>query len=62
MYMYTLRTECSKKSDIVFVVDNSGSIRDNNPKNRSWDNWQLIREFIVTAVRGFNISYERTRV
>jgi len=58
----TLCAGCSKKSDIVFVVDNSGSIRDNNPTNGSWDNWQLIREFVITAVRGFNISYDRTRV
>ena len=54
--------DCSRRSDVVFVVDNSGSIRDNNPRNGSWDNWQLIREFVVTVVRSFNVSYDLTRV
>ena len=32
--------------DLCVVVDSSGSIRDNNPPDRSYDNWQLILEFL----------------
>lgn len=53
---------CSKKSDIVFVVDQSGSIVDNNPRNGSWDNWALIKQFIIAIVRNSNVSYDGTHV
>jgi hypothetical protein len=53
---------CEEKSDLVFVVDNSESITNNNPTNGSWDNWNLIREFIVDIVESFNISPTETKV
>lgn len=45
--------EC--RLDIVIVVDCSGSIRDNNPPNGP-DNWDLIVDFVVSIIRGLEIS------
>ena len=38
------------KQDIVIIVDNSGSIRDNNPKDGSHDNWKLVLNFVTGTV------------
>ena len=43
-------------ADIVFVVDSSGSIRDANPRDRSYDNWQLMLRFISDFVDALDIS------
>lgn len=32
--------------DLCVVIDSSGSIRDNNPPDRSYDNWELICQFV----------------
>ena len=32
--------------DLCIVVDSSGSIRDNNPSDGSYDNWKLTLEFV----------------
>lgn len=53
---------CSKKSDIVFIVDQSGSIVDRNPKNGSWDNWVLVKQFIVKLIQATNVSYDGTHI
>ncbi len=34
----------------MFVIDSSGSIRDNNPKNGSYDNWNLTLNFVSDFV------------
>ena len=36
--------------DICFLVDNSGSIRDRNPPDRSYDNWDLQLQFIIDII------------
>ena len=46
----------------MFVVDHSGSIQDNNPANRSWDNWQLMKDFMIAIVRQSNVSFDGTHV
>ena len=47
-------------ADIAFVIDNSGSIRDNNvPGN---DNWQLIIDFVKSIIELFTISPDVTRI
>lgn|SRR6218665_590342 len=53
---------CGKRSDIVFVVDQSGSIVDRNPPNGSWNNWVLIKQFIVQMIRTTNVSYDGTHI
>ena len=34
-------SECHVNADIAFVIDNSGSIRDKNPDDSSYDNYEL---------------------
>ena len=40
--------------DLCIVIDSSGSIRDNNPPDNSYDNWRLLLDF-VEMVRFFLI-------
>ena len=55
--------ECDNFSaDIVFVMDSSGSIRDNNPKDGSYDNWQLLLEFMVRMVDDLSVATGQVRI
>ena len=49
-------------ADIVFVIDSSGSIRDQNPKDKSYDNWVLLLEFMVKIVDMLNIGTNQVRI
>ena len=40
-------TDCDSESDVIFMVDSSVSIRESNPLDNSYDNWQIIKDFIV---------------
>jgi hypothetical protein len=46
--------------DIVFVVDNSGSINDDVPvdEDNQIDNWALIRNFISSLVKRLNFNQD----
>ncbi len=56
-------TACSgSAADLVFVVDSSGSIRDANPSDGSYDNWNLILTFMRNIVNGLDIGYTGYRV
>ena len=46
----------------MFVVDGSGSIRDANPDDKSYDNWNLLLDFIVKTVDQLNIGSDQVRV
>ncbi len=48
--------------DLCLIIDSSGSIRDNNPKDGSHDNWILQLEFLSTLVGAFSIGLDATRV
>ena len=52
----------SYKADIVFVIDSSGSIRDQNPDDGSYDNWELLLEFMNKLVDILNIGANQVRV
>lgn len=55
--------EC--KIDLVIVLDDSGSICDNDPVNpsaRPCGNWRLTLEFAKGVVNQFNVDDGRTRV
>ena len=52
----------SVRADIVFVVDSSGSIRDNNPNDESYDNWALMLQFMQNIVDQLSIGEDETRV
>jgi hypothetical protein len=43
-------------------VDSSGSIRDNNPSDGSYDNWQLVLEFMTQIVNALTIGPDQTRI
>jgi len=48
-------------ADVVFVVDSSGSIRDANPADGSYDNWDIIIGFIHAMIDHFDIGFDNTR-
>lgn len=47
--------------DVVFVVDGSGSIRDANPTDNSYDNWSLLLDFVSGIVQGLPFENGRIR-
>ncbi len=53
---------CEVQVDLCFIIDSSGSIRDNNPRDGSFDNWQLQQDFLSKLVDVFTISPDSTRV
>ena len=55
-------TACEAALDIVMVVDSSGSIRDNNPTDGSYDNWALLLDFLVDIVNRFRIGPDYTQI
>jgi len=48
-------------ADIVFILDSSGSIRDANPSDGSYDNWALALQFISNFVNEFNLGTDGTQ-
>ena len=50
--------------DLVFIVDGSGSICENDPSFRSGscDNWRFVITFMVNIVETLGIDQGRTRV
>ena len=47
---------------MCLIIDSSGSIRDNNPSDRSYDNWIIMRQFAVDIMDYFTIGPDATRV
>ena len=47
---------------MAFIIDSSISIRENNPKDGSYDNWQLIKEFVNRTVSQLQVGHDATRV
>ena len=47
---------CREKIDLLLVIDSSGSIRDNNPADGSFDNWQLVKDFLRDLIATFDIG------
>ena len=50
------------KADIVFLVDSSLSIREYNPRDKSYDNWNLVKAFLGQLVDNLPISTDGIRV
>ncbi len=53
---------CEAQVDLCFIIDSSGSIRDNNPSDGSYDNWELQQQFLAALVDLFTIGPDDTRV
>ena len=47
-------------ADIAFVIDNSGSIRDNDPVGGN--NWRLIIDFVKSIIDIFTVGHDYTRI
>ena len=48
--------------DLVFVLDSSRIIRDQNPADGSYDNWTLLLQFVVNVINKLTIGSTATRV
>ena len=46
-------------ADLIFVIDSSGSIRDKNPKDKSYDNWNFTLGFINNLVDQLDIAHDK---
>lgn len=42
---------CESDVDLGFIIDGSGSIRDANPADRSYDNWNLLLQFVSNIIQ-----------
>ena len=42
--------------DLVFVIDSSGSIRDLNPSDGSYDNWAITLNFVADIINSLTIG------
>ncbi len=47
--------------DICLVIDSSGSCRDSNPPDGSYDNWHLLLNFVSNLVDKFEVGEDKTR-
>ena len=50
------------RADIVMVIDSSGSIRDNNPQDGSYDNWNLLLQFVERIIDDLYIETGQVRI
>ena len=62
--MIGIETEptCDVQVDLCFIIDSSGSIRDNNPPGGQPDNWELQLQFLSQLVDFFTIGPTATKV
>ena len=52
---------CEQILDICIILDSSGSCRDRNPPDRSYDNWDLLRTFAANLIDRFSVGRQATR-
>jgi len=51
------------RADIAFVLDASGSIiYKNGNSTANFDNWNLMKAFVVRLIRSLEVSSDRTRI
>lgn len=53
---------CDVQVDLCFIIDSSGSIRNNNPSGGQLDNWELQLQFLSQLVDFFTIGPTATKV
>lgn len=46
----------------MFIIDSSGSVKDTNPPDGSYDNWRLLLQFVSDIVYRLPIGTDATRV
>ncbi len=62
LFLVVSEPTCEAQVDLCFIIDSSGSIRDNNPRDGSYDNWELQQAFLSALVEVFTIGLDATRV
>ena len=61
--MYDIdKSACRSDLDVVFIIDGSGSIRDANPRDGSFDNWNLLLTFLGNVADQLPVSVTGTHV
>ena len=55
-------TACTSNLDVAFIIDGSGSIRDANPTDQSYDNWNLLLTFVANVADNLPVSVTGTHV
>ncbi len=53
---------CRNVVDLCFIIDSSGSIRDNNPADGSYDNYDLQLEFLADLAGSFTVGPDATQI
>ena len=53
---------CLNVVDLCFIIDSSGSIRDNNPADGSYDNYDLQLEFLADLAGAFTVAPDATQI
>lgn len=48
--------------DLAFIIDDSGSIRKKNPRDKSYDNWTLMLEFVKKMIDFLDVSEQENHV
>ena len=61
-HLLHLEPTCDVQVDLCFIIDSSGSIRDNNPPGGTPDNWGLQLDFLARLVDLFTIGPTATKV
>lgn len=61
-YNFFSAPRCQAQVDLCFIIDSSGSIRDNNPPGGVPDNWQLVLEFVSSVSSAFNVGPDASRI
>ena len=41
---------CGVRTDLAFIVDGSGSIKESNPSDQSYDNWDFMKTFLMAVL------------
>ena len=61
-YLFADPKPCEQQVDLCFIIDSSGSIKEANPEDKSYDNWELLKEFVASLLDLFEIAPDATRV
>ena len=62
LLIFSAEPTCEVQVDLCFIIDSSGSIRDNNPPGGTPDNWDLQLRFLSRLVDLFTIGPTATKV
>ena len=56
MTLYFLGTSYKSKVDLCFIIDTTDTINSTNPSDGSYDNWNLLIQFVVSLAKTYIIG------